>query len=171
MKKGYIQIYTGNGKGKTTAAIGVAVRSLCAGRRVYMGQFIKSMKYNETKLDRVFDSFCIEQFGSGCFINREPEEKDIELAQRGLEHCREVLLSGEYELVILDELNVALYYKLVSLEEVLQLMEAKTEQTELIITGRYAPAELIERADLVTEMKEVKHYFHEGVMARNGIER
>lgn len=171
MEKGYIHIYTGNGKGKTTAALGVTVRTLCAGRRVYIGQFIKSMKYNETKLTQHFDTLCIEQFGSGCFIKRDPNQEDIALAQKGLDRCREILASEEYDLVIFDELNVALYYKLISLEEVLNLIDSKPKKTELIITGRYAPNELIERADLVTEMKEVKHYFHEGVMARNGIER
>ena len=161
--KGYIHVYTGNGKGKTTAAFGLAIRVLCAGGSVFIGQFVKNMKYNETKIE--------QQFGRGCFIEKKPAQEDIDAAYAGLESCKQILASGEYNLVVLDELTIALYYELLSIEEVLTAISRRHSGTELVITGRYAPAELIDIADLVTEMREVKHYYTEGVLSRNGIDR
>ena len=169
MEKGYIHIYTGDGKGKTTAAFGLAVRALCAGKSVFIGQFVKSMKYNETRMVEKFDRISIEQFGNGCMLTREATEEDIRAAHEGLTKCRDVLLSGE--VVILDELTIALFLGLLELDDALQLLRSKRPETEVVITGRYAPQELIDIADLVTEMREVKHYYKQGVLSRDGIDR
>ncbi len=170
MEKGYIQVYTGNGKGKTTAALGLALRALCAGKKVYIGQFVKGMKYSEVKAEEYLPNLKIEQLGRRCFIEKAPEDEDIEAARSGLEKCREILRSGNYDVVIMDEINIALYFKLFSTRDVIDVLNEKQESTEVILTGRYAPEEIIEIADLVTEMKEIKHYYNEGVMARKGIE-
>lgn len=170
-EKGYVQVYTGNGKGKTTAALGLALRAVCAGKKVFMGQFIKGMAYSELKAPQWMPNFNIEQFGRDCFINNDPTAEDISIAAAGLQKSRDILLSGQYDLFILDEINVALYYKLFSEEDVLSLMRDKPSHTELVLTGRYAPDSIVEAADLVTEMKEIKHYYHQGVAARTGIEK
>lgn len=169
--KGYIHIYTGNGKGKTTAAFGLAVRALCADKSVYIGQFIKNMKYNETKIVDLFPKLTIEQLGRGCFITKAPEQKDIDLALVGLRKCEEILKSGKYDVVILDEITIAIYFKLFTTEEVIACLNKKFSGTEVIITGRYAPQELIDIADLVTDMQEVKHYYQQGVLSREGIDK
>ena len=169
--KGYVHIYTGNGKGKTTAAIGVAVRMLFCGKSVYMGQFVKSIRYNEARLDEVFPRFTIEQFGSGCWIYSEPTPLDKELAIKGYQKVLELARKGEFDLLILDELNIALHYNLLEVDDIIRLIREKHPTTELIITGRYAPRTLIDEADLATEMKETKHYYTMGVPAREGIER
>ena len=123
--KGYVQVYTGDGKGKTTAAIGLAIRAVGAGLRVYIAQFVKGMKYSELEsLKRYQDLITIKQFGRDCFIRAEPVEEDIQAARKGLEEVRQVLTSGEYQLVILDEANIATYYKLFSVEELAQLIRA-----------------------------------------------
>ena len=169
--KAYIQVYTGNGKGKTTAALGLALRACGAGKKVFIGQFIKGKHYSE--LDSIknhLKDIQIKQYGLDCFIVNEPEEKDFMAAQNGLMEMSEIIKSGDYDLVIMDELNIALYYKLIDLEAVLDILRSKPEHVEIVITGRYAPNEIIEIADLVTEMKEVKHYFTKGVDARLGIE-
>ncbi len=171
MEKGYIHIYTGNGKGKTTASLGLALRAVCAGKKVYMGQFVKGMKYSEVKGEEYLPNFKIEQLGRSCFINRVPEQADIDAARKGFEKCAEIIAKGEYDVVILDEINIALHYKLFTLEEVMDMLEKKAPHIEVVLTGRYAPQELIDKADLVTEMKEIKHYYTEGVMARTGIEK
>ncbi len=174
MEKGYFQIYTGNGKGKTTAALGLTVRAVGAGLKVYIGQFIKNMECSEIKsLHMRFPEVTVEQYGTknGCFINREPSKEDIEAAQEGCKKAYFALHSGKYDIVILDEINIALFFKTISLEQAMKLANTRPEKVELIFTGRYAPKELIEKADLVTEMKEVKHYFEAGVTARDGIER
>ncbi|MGB9521762.1 MAG: cob(I)yrinic acid a,c-diamide adenosyltransferase [Anaerolineales bacterium] len=176
MKEGFVQIYTGNGKGKTTAALGLTLRALGAGLRVYIGQFIKGMQYAEIHtLDRLKTIFInqieYEQYGRGCFIWREPEPEDTAAAHEGLEKARTVMRSGSFDVVILDEINVALHLGLLQKEEVLSLLESRPPNVELVLTGRYAPDFLIERADLVTEMKEIKHYYTHGIMARDGIER
>ncbi|QCX32649.1 cob(I)yrinic acid a,c-diamide adenosyltransferase [Caloramator sp. E03] len=170
MEKGYIQVYTGNGKGKTTAAFGLCLRAVCAGKKVYIGQFVKGMEYSELNAAKILPNFEIEQFGRGCFIRNEPSLEDFEAARKGLEKCKKIISSGEYDVVVLDEINIAMFYKLISVDEVLELIKLKAEKTELILTGRYAPQEIIDAADLVTEMREIKHYYTKGVMARKGIE-
>lgn len=170
MDKGYIQVYTGNGKGKTTAALGLSIRAICAGKKVFFGQFIKGMDYSELESVKFIPNITIEQFGRDCFIYNEPTEEDIRLAREGLIKCSKILKEGKYDLVVLDELNIAIYYKLFTSEEVIEILKQRDPHVEVIITGRYAEENIIELADLVTEMKEIKHYYSHGVEAREGIE-
>ncbi len=170
--KGYVQVYTGNGKGKTTAALGQALRALGAGLRVFLGQFLKKGTYSEIKALEIFSPRIeIQQFGRGCFIRGKPTEEDFRLAREGFSLCREKVLSSLYQLVILDELNLVLHFGLLSIDEALDLIRNKPADVELVITGRYAPQPLIDAADLVTEMREIKHYYQKGVKARVGIEK
>jgi cob(I)alamin adenosyltransferase len=168
--KGYIHIYTGNGKGKTTSSIGLAVRAALAGKKVYIGQFVKGMEYSELKLEEYLPNVEFHQFGRDCFIYKEPTKEDVLAAKEGLNICREVLEKGEYDLVILDELNIALYFKLFNIQDVIHMLNNREKHVEVVITGRYAPKELIDMADLVTEMVEIKHYYNNGIEARKGIE-
>lgn len=173
MEKGYIQVYTGNGKGKTTAAIGLAVRAVGAGLKVYIGQFVKSIEYSEIKIIKErFPEITVEVYGiDGCMMSGVPTENDYRSAEDGRRRASEALRSGDHDVVILDEITICCYFKLLAEAEVLALMEAKPEGTELVLTGRYAPEYMIDKADLVTEAKEVSHYYSEGVKARKGIER
>ena len=172
LSKGFVQVYTGNGKGKTTAALGLSLRALGAGFRVFFAQFLKSGEYSEIKALKLFEPRVeIVQFGKGCFVRGRPEREDFELAREGFSLCRAKVLSRDFELVVLDELNLALHFGLIPLEEVLSLIEERPQGVELVITGRYAPEPLLEAADLVTEMREVKHYYRQGVKARVGIEK
>ena len=173
-----IHVYHGDGKGKTTAAFGLALRALCAGKGVYVGQFVKSMKYNETKIERLFNGsdpafgrIRIEQLGRGCFIGKDPEPADRKAAGKGWARCADLLRSGEYDVVILDELTIALHFGLLEVGEVLEALRGRNPRVEAVVTGRYAPQELIDAADLVTEMREVKHYYAQGVLSREGIDR
>jgi cob(I)alamin adenosyltransferase len=170
--KGYVQVYTGDGKGKTTAALGLALRAAGAGFRVYIAQFVKGMRYSELDiLDKLSDSIQIKQYGLKCFIYDAPEEEDIRVAREGLKEVREIMHSGSYQMIILDEANIATHFNLFSVEELLDFIKTKPEKVELIITGRRADPRIIEEADLVTEMKEIKHYYQQGVKAREGIEK
>ncbi|GAB1476274.1 cob(I)yrinic acid a,c-diamide adenosyltransferase [Bacillota bacterium] len=170
IEKGYIQVYTGNGKGKTTAALGITLRSLCAGNRVFFGQFMKGQDYSELKAAEHFEKLDMEQFGTPSFIHGEPSAEDIAKAEAGLAKMKEVLSSGNYDMVVFDEINTTLFFKMLKVEEVLAVLDQKPEGTEVILTGRYAPEEIIDRADLVTEMREIKHYYNAGVGARVGVE-
>ncbi len=170
MEKSYIHVYTGNGKGKTTAALGLSLRAVCAGKKVFFGQFIKGMEYSELKSQEFLPNFKMQQFGRDCFIYKDPTEEDIKIAREGLKICEEVLIQGEYDIVVLDELNIAIYYKLFSADEVIEILKKRASHVEVIITGRYAEEKIIEYADLVTEMKEVKHYYTQGVESRPGID-
>jgi len=169
--QGYIQVYTGNGKGKTTAAFGLALRAAGAGRKVFIGQFIKGMHYSELDILPTIRNITLKQYGRGCFIYSKPVQEDYEAALNGLAEIGDILESGEYDLVILDEANIALYYELFSLEELKKVLNSRDPHVEVVITGRYAPQELLDMADLVTEMKEVKHYYAKGIEARTGIEK
>jgi cob(I)alamin adenosyltransferase len=174
LKKGYVQVYTGNGKGKTTAAIGLAVRAAGSGLKVYIAQFMKGSKYSEIRaLEKLKSNITVKQYGSGHFIKKgqEPDEKDRELAQACLKEVRGIIASGIYDVVILDEIGVAQYFKLCSVADIIDLIDAKPENVELILTGRKTDGRIIEKADLVTEMREIKHYYSKGVPARKGIER
>ncbi len=169
--KGYIQVYTGNGKGKTTAALGLAVRAIGAGKKVFFAQFIKGSVYSEMNIvQKMLPAITLKQYGLCCFIEKDPTEKDIEAARHGLAQVAEIIKSGKYDLVVLDEANMAMYFNLFSIDELLSIVQNKPEHLEIVITGRKAPQELIELADLVTEMKEVKHYYQKGIEAREGIE-
>ena len=170
--KGYIQVYTGNGKGKTTAALGLAIRAAGAGLKVFIAQFIKMGEYSEIKaLKRFKDLITVEQFGTGRFIKGKPSASDIEIARKGIEKIKVAFTSGQYNVVIMEEANVAAKLGLLSVENILKIMDEKPKDVELVITGRGADSRIIEKADLVTEMKEVKHYFQKGVKARTGIEK
>lgn len=170
-KKGYIQVYTGDGKGKTTAAFGQALRAACAGNRVFIAQFMKKYPYNEIKVTDYIPNIIIEQFGDVCFVGKEPSEKDYELSAKALKRVKEVFESNNFDMVILDEVNMAIYMKLIKVEELRKILLNKPVNVEVILTGRYADNRIICIADLVTEMKEIKHYYTKGVKARNGIER
>ncbi len=172
--KGYIQVYTGNGKGKTTAALGVAFRAAGHKQKVYIGQFLKGQMYGELLSAKSFSPYItINQFGRRGFIHvtKDPDEEDIKKAKKGLKKCLEAMLSEKYRIIVLDEINVAVYFNLLTEKEVLEFLDQKPEKVEIILTGRYAPASFLKRADLVTEMKEKKHYYKKGVKAREGIEK
>ncbi len=169
--QGFVHVYTGDGKGKTTAALGLALRAAGGGLNVYIGQFIKNAEYSEIKvLQRLADCITLEQFGRGCFILTEPSQADIDAARQGLATLHRVLASGAYDLVIADEANVAVALQLLSEDDLLALIDRRPPQVELVLTGRGAPPRVLERADLVTEMRLVKHYYDRGVLARKGIE-
>ncbi len=191
--QGYIQVYTGNGKGKTTAALGLALRAVGRGLRVVFIQFMKRWGYGEhLAADRLSPELELIQVGKPFFVAREedidesihesvgddviifpagqPPQDLVSLAESGLCRASEIMCQRRADVLVLDEIMVALYYDLLSVADVLKLVEDKPEGVELVMTGRNAPPELIEAADLVTEMKEVKHYFQQGVMSRRGIE-
>jgi len=169
---GKVHVYTGDGKGKTTAALGLSIRAAGAGLRVFIAQFIKSDEYSEIKaLKRFSDLITVEQFGLGGFIGGNPSSGDIEAAQKGVARIREIISSETYDVVVLDEANIAVKYKLISEQDLLDIIDAKSKNIELVITGRDAAPKIMDKADLVTQMKAVKHYFQNGVEARVGIEK
>lgn len=171
MRRGYIQVYTGSGKGKTTAALGLALRAAGAGLRVCIIQFIKKRTCSEHKaLERYQDHITIKQCGQGFILKRKASSADIKAAVEGIEEVKKVVRSGSVDLLILDEANIAVSRGLISRDDLLEVMEMKPRDMELVITGRYADNEIMAKADLVTEMREVKHYAHKGVKARRGIE-
>jgi len=170
--KGYVQVYTGDGKGKTTAAIGLSLRAAGAGLKVFIAQFIKMGDYSEIKaLQRFSDLIRVEQFGLGRFIKGKPSFEDIEAAKKGLEKVHAVLMDAQHDVVIMEEANVAVMCGLFSADDILGLIAIKPETVELIITGRGADPRIVEKADLVTEMKCIKHYYEQGIQARTGIEK
>ncbi len=169
--QGYVHVYTGDGKGKTTAAFGLALRAAGAGLKVFIGQFVKSGKYSEVlALEKHLPQIEIRQYGRGCWLRGKPSEEDAQLARAGLEEIKTIVSSGDYQLVILDEADIATHFDLFPVSELLDLIDAKPSNVELVFTGRRAHPDLIARADLVTEMKEIKHYYQNGVEARKGIE-
>jgi cob(I)alamin adenosyltransferase len=172
LERGLVQVYTGNGKGKTSAAFGLALRAIGRGLKVYIIQFIKGgFDYGELYIVDKLPNLTLKAFGRGQFITSKPPDKmDVALAEEALSLARKVVESGEYDMVILDEINVALNLKLISLEKVLELIKNKPEHVELVLTGRYAPGEIIEVADLVTEMREIKHPYKKGYPARMGVD-
>ena len=171
-KRGYTQVYTGNGKGKTTAAIGLAIRAAGAGLKVYIAQFIKMGDYSEIKaLKRYSDLITVEQFGLGRFTDGKPAPEDIEAARKGLETVKSIMASDEYNIIIMEEANVAVMLGLFAVQDLLKIIIHKPYEKELVITGRGASPRIIESADLVTEMKDIKHYYQIGVRARVGIEK
>lgn len=168
---GMFHLYTGNGKGKTTAAIGLTIRALGAGWQVFFGQFIKGQEYSEIKILNSLKNVTVEQFGLNCFIRNDSTEADIAAACQGLERVGQILKSGEYQLVILDEANIAIYYQLFSSDQLLEVIENRAKEVEVVVTGRKADSKLIAKADLVTNMEEIKHYYQQGIMARVGVEK
>ena len=172
IERGLVQVYTGNGKGKTSAAFGLALRAIGRGLKVYIIQFIKGgFDYGELYVIDRLPNLTLKAFGQGKFITEfPPSSKDKEIAKETLQLAKEVVQSGKYDIVILDEINVALSLHLIKTEEVIELIKNKPKHVELVLTGRYAPKEIIEIADLVTEMKEIKHPFQKGIPPRKGIE-
>lgn len=169
---GMIHVYTGDGKGKTTAALGLGMRAAGHGKKVLMVQFMKGRtNYGELESAKRVPGFCIVQFGRPDFVDRKnPDPRDIEGAGEALSYALEAAKLRSCDLLILDELNVALDFGLVSLGEVKDFLAEKPEEMEIVITGRNAHPDIIELADLVTEMREVRHYYRKGVQARQGIE-
>lgn len=171
---GYIQVYTGNGKGKTTAALGLALRAAGHGLKTYFCQFLKGQDYGElSAIQKLSSLITIEQFGRKGFIHvtEKPEKEDIARARQGLRKCYKMMKSRKYRIIVLDEVNVAVHFNLFAEKEIHDFMDEKPGEIELILTGRYAPKSFIDRADLVTEMKEIKHYYKKGIQARKGIEK
>lgn len=190
--KGYVQVYTGNGKGKTTAALGITMRASGAGKKIAFVQFMKALGYSEQKILPTLPGITwktlgkpffiakkgsiseedLAQYGDNCVVFEEdnPPTDYMKMISDGFAEAKEMVMSGDFDMVVLDEINCAMYFGLLSIDEVLDLIRNKPAHTELILTGRYAPDEIIEAADLVTEMREIKHYYNEGVQARKGIE-
>lgn len=168
---GFVHVYTGDGKGKTTAAFGLALRAAGAGKRVFIAQFVKSMIYSEVKtVDQFLPNITVKQYGLNCFLINTPNDNDMEAARKGLEEVKEMVSSGEYDMVVLDEATIAVFYNLISSTELIDTIKRRNPRTEIVVTGRYASSDLIEIADLVTDMKEVKHYYRKGIESRVGIE-
>lgn len=190
--KGYVQVYTGNGKGKTTAALGITMRASGAGKKIAFVQFMKALGYSEQKILPTLPGVTwktlgkpffiakkgsiseedLAQYGDSCVVFEEdnPPADYVKMISDGFAEAKEMVMSGDFDMVVLDEINCAMYFGLLSIDEVLDLIRNKPAHTELILTGRYAPDGIIEVADLVTEMREIKHYYNEGVQARKGIE-
>jgi cob(I)alamin adenosyltransferase len=171
LKKGYVHVYTGPGKGKTTSAIGLGVRAAGAGLKVHMIQFMKGRRYSELNSIDKIPNFSFVQHGRDEFVNKEnPEKIDIDLAKKGFSHAKDLIKKAKYDLLILDEINVAVDYDLIDYHDVVKLIEEKPEKLELVLTGRYAHPEITRYADYVTEMLEIKHPYQQGVEARKGID-
>lgn len=166
----YIHLYTGDGKGKTTAAIGLAIRAAGSGKKVFIAQFVKGMHYSEIDTIKLIPNIRIKQYGRQCFIKQKPTQADLEAAQKGFDEITSIIYNKRCDLLILDEINIALLYQLITVDDLLALLKNKPADMEIVLTGRAAPKALYDIADLVTEMKEIKHYFHCGVKARKGIE-
>ena len=172
LEKGCVQVYTGNGKGKTTAALGLALRAVGRGLKVCVFQFIKGGgPYGEHLIaEKLAPFFTIIQTGRPGWVNTKDITEDRRMAQEAFLQAKELLTSGEYELFVCDEINGAVGFGLIDVEQVLELISLKPERVELVLTGRNAHERVIEAADLVTEMREIKHYYKAGVPARTGIE-
>lgn len=172
MENARVQVYTGNGKGKTTAALGLAMRAAGHGFHIYMLQFMKGkINYGELETAKLLPNFEIKQVGRPDFVSKEnPDPIDIKLAQEGFEYAKKIIFSQKYDVVILDEINVAMDFNLISVDDVVALIEKRPKTVELVLTGRNCPREIVKVADYVTEMLEIKHPFKEGVQARKGIE-
>ena len=171
MTKGYIHIYTGPGKGKTTAALGLGLRANGAGYKVHVIQFMKGRRYSEINAIEKLDNFTISQHGRDEFVSKEnPDKIDIDLAQKGFSYAKDVIKNKKYDMVILDEINVAVDYNLISEIDVIDLIDNKPENIELVLTGRNAHPEFIRIADVVTEMLEIKHPYQHGIKAKEGID-
>jgi cob(I)alamin adenosyltransferase len=174
LEKGYTQLYTGNGKGKTTAALGLALRAYGAGLKTIIIQFMKGQHYSELKsISKIKSGIAVEQYGSPnfCMINSNTFEEHCVLAKNAMKRSYEVIADSEHDIVILDEIVTALHFKIVTMDEVTSLIKKKPEKKELILTGRGATPYLISLCDLVTEMTEIKHYYNNGIIARTGIEK
>ncbi len=171
-KRGLVMLITGNGKGKTTSAFGQALRAVGQGYRVCIIQFMKGRKYGEVlALEKYLPEVDLFQFGLDSFVMRgNPAPVDVDLARQGFAKAKEVVNSGDYDMVILDEINTAADFNLIPLEEVLEFIKNKPQDLDLILTGRYAPEPMQEMADMVSEVREIKHHYAAGIKDRAGIE-
>ncbi len=170
-QKGLIFVFTGNGKGKTTCSLGMALNEAYKGNQVFIAQFVKGLPYSEHKIiNTSCKLICLKTYGLECFIQKDPTKEDILAAKKGLKEVEKVILSEKYKLVILDEANIALYYNLFETKDLIDIIKRKPDDVSIVITGRKAPNELLNIADSVTEVKEVKHYYSKGIEARKGIE-
>ncbi len=172
--KGYVQVYTGNGKGKTTAALGLALRAAGHGMKSFIAQFLKGQPSGESEAAKRLEPLIrIERYGREGFIKVTdgPGDEDVDRAREGLRRAREAMLSGDYRIIVLDEINTAVHFQVVPESEVLEFLDLKPDDVEVVLTGRYAPEAILARADLVTEMRTVRHYYERGVKAREGIEK
>ena len=171
-KRGLVMVITGNGKGKTTSAFGQALRAIGQGYRVCMIQFMKGRKYGEViAVEKYLPDLTFYQFGLDSFVMRDNSAQvDIDYARQGFEKAKEIIHSGNFDMVILDEMNVVVDFNLIPEEEVLSLIRSKPPELDLLLTGRYAPMKLIEIADLVSEVTEIKHHYNVGIKDRAGIE-
>lgn len=173
MERGLIQVYTGDGKGKTTAALGLAFRAVGHGLKVLIVQFMKGTT-GEGEVEsakKLSPLLTIKMIGRNTFVSKTaPDSVDIQLAQEGFSFVKKAMENQEYDIIILDEINLAVDYGLIPLVDLLQLMDSKPQGVELVLTGRNPKPEVLEKADLVTEMVERKHYYKKGMKAREGIE-
>ncbi|MDY6834854.1 MAG: cob(I)yrinic acid a,c-diamide adenosyltransferase [Chloroflexota bacterium] len=172
--RGCVQVYTGNCKGKTTAALGLAFRAMGRGFKTYIGQFMKGLPYGELEAAKMTEPhITIEQYGKNAFVHVQnpPLEEDVAMASVGLSKARAAMLSGEYDIIVFDEILTAHGFHLITVQDMLDIIKDKPDGVEVVFTGRNAPPEIIAAADLVTEMVEVKHYYQNGIEARDGIER
>jgi cob(I)alamin adenosyltransferase len=171
-QKGLVIVITGDGKGKTTSAIGQALRAAGHGKKILVVQFMKGKKYGEVLCtEKHVPDISIIQCGLDSFVMKDnPAPVDIELAQQGLKIAKDAAAAGEYDMLILDEINVAMDFKLVDIQDVLHLIRSKPTGMDLILTGRYAPAEIVDAADTVSEVREIKHHYSQGIKERAGIE-
>jgi len=171
MKQSCIQVYTGNGKGKTTAAIGLAIRAAGHGLHVCIIQFMKGKPYGEHAILNTIKQIEVHPVGTeDCIRKEDVTQKHIDAAQAGFNLAKEKMASKKYDVIILDEINVSLWFNLLKLTDVLNLLDAKPAGTELVLTGRYAPEEIIKKADMVTSMEAMKHPYDKGIEVRKGIE-
>jgi cob(I)alamin adenosyltransferase len=171
LDKGLIHVYTGSGKGKTTAALGLALRASGANLKVYIIQFMKGRRYSEIEAIENIKNITVYQSGRDEFVNKEnPEQIDIDLAAQGFEHAKKIISDGNFDLVILDEINVAIDFKLIPVEKVVSLLDEKPDHVEVVLTGRYADQHIMKRADLISEILEIKHPYTNGVLSRKGID-
>jgi len=170
MKQGFVQVYTGNGKGKTTAAIGLAIRAAGAGLKVYFCQFLKGRQSSEIRiLKKINSQISLLRSGRKKFVIV-PKKYDIECAKKCFQRVTRIINKGEYDVVILDEINNAMAINLINSNELVNVILGKPKHVEIVLTGRNIPKEIIKIADLVTDMKEIKHYYSKGIRARKGIE-
>lgn len=165
-----IHLYTGNGKGKTTAALGLALRAAGAGKRVFIAIFVKGKPYSEHELLHKIPGITYKLYGRDCFIMHQPEPADVKAAQHGFREVKKIVSEQDTDMLILDEICIALHYQLINTEEFVRFLQQIPGSVEVVMTGRYAPEALYEISDLITEMQEVKHYYQQGIEARKGIE-
>jgi len=171
LEKGLIQVYTGNGKGKTGAAFGLALRAIGRGLRVCVVQFMKGgFDYGESYIAGKLPLLEITAYGRGQFITGKPTAEDFDEAKKAFDHAKSAISNGKFDIVILDEANVAMHLGLLSVKDLIEVLRKKPSQVEVVLTGRYAPKRITDMADLVTEMREVKHPYARGIQARKGIE-